>query len=122
MKVLTNVAHGKPVTTAANISSPSVTQLTPQSPSFRQYSPFEINPIENATSDRSYKVLKGKDGAMILLHGALIPEKYDLDPTITGHPWICPLRTCRNVFKKIVNLGSHFVVSLSRRIPGFGIC
>lgn len=43
--------------------------------------------------------------------GALIPEKYDLDRTVPGYPWVCPVRSCRNVFKKILNLGSHFAVS-----------
>lgn len=64
-----------------------------------------------ATGDRTYKVIKGRDGENILMHGALVPEKYDLDRTVPGYPWICPVRECRLVFKRIANLGSHFVVS-----------
>lgn len=64
-----------------------------------------------ADKSRTYKVIKGKNGENILMHGALIPEHYDLDRTIPGYPWICPVRSCRFVFKRIANLGSHFVVS-----------
>lgn len=89
---------------------PAALQASPR-PNLRLYQPSEIKGIEMASSDRTYKVIKGKDGKMILMHGALIPERYDLDRTVPGCPWICPVRSCRLVFKRIINLGSHFVVS-----------
>lgn len=86
-------------------------QTTIQS-NLRLYVPSEIRSIEKASSERSYKAIKGLDGKDVPMCGALIPEKYDLDRTVPGYPWICPIRSCRRVFKKIVSLGPHFVVCL----------
>lgn len=81
----------------------------------RLFDPSEIKFIEMACEDRPYKLIKGKEGEMVSMHGALIPERYDLDDTVPTYPWICPVRSCRVVFKKIANLGSHFVVSFGSR-------
>lgn len=76
----------------------------------RLFSPSEIRPIEMATEDRKYKVITGPGGDTILTCGALLPRNYERDTTIPGYPWICPIRSCRCVFMKIISLGSHFVV------------
>lgn len=81
-------------------------------PNLKLYLPSEIKSIENASSERLYKVIKGLNGKDVPMCGALIPEKYDLDRTVPGYPWICPIRSCRRVFKKIVSLGPHFAVCL----------
>ena len=42
--------------------------------------------------------------------GALLPQGDELDFTIPGRRWICPVRTCRTVFAKVSDLGYHFEV------------
>ncbi|KAK3687743.1 hypothetical protein B0T22DRAFT_138109 [Podospora appendiculata] len=59
--------------------------------------------IEMATPGRPYKMWRGSS-----TYGALIPEGYELSDAIPGCPWICPVRTCRKVFRLINNLGAHF--------------
>lgn len=113
VKRLSDAARHKP---AADRAAPQpVAKLPgPQAPSWpdlKLYPPSEIRSIEMANNTRTYKVIKGKDGENILMHGALIPENYDLDRTIPGSPWICPVRSCRTVFKRIAGLGGHFIVS-----------
>lgn len=78
----------------------------------RIYQPSEIHSLDMASKDRPYKVIRGKHGESISMCGALIPEGYDLDRVVPGRPWVCPVRSCRAVFKKIAGLGSHFSVSL----------
>lgn len=75
------------------------------------YGPTEFIVIEQASTERTYKVIKGRDGKDVCMCGAFIPESYDLDHTLTGYPWICPIRSCRKVFKNMAGLGSHFIVS-----------
>lgn len=82
-------------------------------PKLRAYEPSEIHALEMASKDRAYKVIRGKDGEPISMCGALIPEGYDLDRAVPGRPWVCPIRSCRAVFKKITGLGSHFSVRLA---------
>ncbi|KAJ4289478.1 hypothetical protein N0V88_006960 [Collariella sp. IMI 366227] len=38
-------------------------------------------------------------------YGALIPDGYEQSTTTPGHPWICPVRSCRRVFPKISQIG-----------------
>lgn len=83
---------------------------TPQL-NMRVYQPSDIHYLEMASKDRAYKVIRGKHGESISMCGALIPEGYDLDRAVSGRPWVCPIRSCRAVFKKIAGLGSHFCVS-----------
>lgn len=74
--------------------------------------PSQIKPLEMATDDRLYKMMYNEKRELKPSCGALIPRNYGTDDTIPGHPWICPVRTCRCVFSRIVALGAHFVVSL----------
>lgn len=117
VKRLSDVAHRKPSEAMKNrpqVLSASTTPLeTVTWPGMKLYLPSEFKAIEKASSDRTYKVIKGLNGKDVLMCGALIPEKYDLDPTVPSYPWICPVRSCRRVFKKIASLGSHFVVCLT---------
>ncbi|KAK7747851.1 hypothetical protein SLS53_001100 [Cytospora paraplurivora] len=116
LKLLSDKAAGRVAATTTSESRESSTKLRTPVPSatpshqhhLKVLEPSEINNIEMASESRTYKVIHGKDGEMIQMHGALIPEKYDLDRTIPGYPWICPVRSCRMVFKRITNLGGHF--------------
>ncbi|KAK3294303.1 uncharacterized protein B0H64DRAFT_184045 [Chaetomium fimeti] len=67
------------------------------------------NPITMAAPDRPYTKWRDENGFLVLTHGALIPDGYQFSTSIPGHPWICPVRSCRKVFTKIIQLGSHFV-------------
>lgn len=42
--------------------------------------------------------------------GALLPAGYKFDETTAKRPWICPVRTCRQLFIKMADLGYHFQV------------
>ena len=64
--------------------------------------------------------LLDESGAPANMVGALIPQGYELDETIPGRRWICPVRSCRIACKARWSLGYHFMVSLSwpkRRVP-----
>lgn len=92
-----------------NGKSASTTYLAQQlHSSLSVFEPSEIISIEMAAPDRSYRMIRGKNGELISMGGALIPEKYDLDHSIEGRPWICPVRSCRCVFKRMSGLGAHF--------------
>ncbi|KAH6856052.1 hypothetical protein B0I37DRAFT_395880 [Chaetomium sp. MPI-CAGE-AT-0009] len=67
------------------------------------------HPITMAAPDRAYTKWRDENGSLMLTHGALLPEGYQLSTSIPGHPWICPVRSCRKVFAKIDQLGRHFV-------------
>lgn len=108
-----NVKHSSDVArrfVKAPANLQAVSDEAPARRSFKLYKPSEFTVIEKASTDRTYKVIKTKNGADESMRGALIPEKYDLDHTVAGYPWICPVRSCRKVFKKIFSIGSHFVV------------
>lgn len=119
LKLLSDKAAGRVAATTTSVPRESSTKLRIPVPSatpslqhhLKVLEPSEINNIEMASESRTYKVIHGKDGEMIQMHGALIPEHYDLDRTVPGYPWICPIRSCRMVFKRITNLGGHFAVS-----------
>lgn len=93
----------------AKLSTPTLSALASSRSMMKLFDPSEINNIEMASESRTYKVIHGKDGEMIQMHGALIPEHYDLDRSVPGYPWICPVRSCRLVHKRIAGLGSHFI-------------
>ncbi|AEO60865.1 hypothetical protein MYCTH_2310549 [Thermothelomyces thermophilus ATCC 42464] len=64
--------------------------------------------ITMAASDRAYSKWRDERGSLIPTYGALIPEGYKFSTTTPGRPWICPVRSCRKVFAKLRELGSHF--------------
>lgn len=114
MKLLSDMARRKSakamMVQAQAMSDSKPPPEAPAQPYLKLYLPSEFESIDMASSERSYKVIKGREGKDVLMCGALIPEKYDLDPIVPGYPWICPIRSCRRVFKKIVSLGPHFAV------------
>ncbi|KAH6634836.1 hypothetical protein B0J18DRAFT_32033 [Chaetomium sp. MPI-SDFR-AT-0129] len=56
----------------------------------------------------SYSKWKDVNGVLQGTYGALLPEGYQFSAEIPGHPWICPLRTCRRAFPALIKLGGHF--------------
>lgn len=119
VKLLSDATRGKTSRAVAPrpqaMSSPAPSPIeTPARRKLKLYQPSEFNVIENASDERTYKVIKGSNGENVLMCGALIPEKYDLDRTLAPYHWICPIRSCRKVFKKIEGLGSHFIVSVAQ--------
>lgn len=127
IKLLSDTARGWPSTEPTSqpraSSSTKSSGLEARSGHYmRLYKPSEITSIEKADDSRPYNVIKGQNGESILMHGALIPEHYDLDGTFPGSAWICPVRSCRTVFKRIVALGTHFNVSILRRVQAGDTC
>ncbi|KAK4118806.1 hypothetical protein N657DRAFT_659378 [Parathielavia appendiculata] len=52
-----------------------------------------------ADPDRPYNMWRENDGTLVPMRGALLPDGYKHDTTIPGRPWICPVRSCRRLFK-----------------------
>lgn len=94
----------------------------PVEPNVRVFQPSDILSLEMASEDRAYKVIRGEDREFVSMCGALIPEGYDLDRSVPGRPWVCPVRSCRAVFKKIAGLGSHFSVSFPLKACASLVC
>ena len=49
-------------------------------------------------------------GELRATSGVLLPAGYKLDKHTPNRPWICPIRTCRQLFIKKNDLGYHFQV------------
>ncbi|KAL2018233.1 hypothetical protein VTK56DRAFT_1140 [Thermocarpiscus australiensis] len=64
--------------------------------------------ITEAEPGRPYTMWPDENGQLVSLSGALLPAGYQLDTTIPGRPWVCPVRTCRKAFGKRSDLGFHF--------------
>ncbi|GAB1319579.1 hypothetical protein MFIFM68171_09789 [Madurella fahalii] len=69
----------------------------------------EWEPLEMAAPGRLYSQWKDSSGALIKTRGVLLPESYKLSATTPDYPWICPVRSCRRVFQKMIQLGGHFI-------------
>lgn len=94
--------------------------------------PGESRRLDMANPDRPYHMWRGKQshlctspgcflpltitadesGTLIPLKNVLIPDGYKHDTTISDRPWICPVRSCRRLFKAPVDFGNHFKVCL----------
>ncbi|KAK4096074.1 hypothetical protein N658DRAFT_56629 [Parathielavia hyrcaniae] len=61
-----------------------------------------------ANPDRPYDMWREQDGTLVSLLGALIPDSYEHDTTISGRAWTCPIRSCRRLFKATFDMGNHF--------------
>ncbi|KAK0629327.1 hypothetical protein B0T17DRAFT_183052 [Bombardia bombarda] len=66
--------------------------------------------FEMANPDRSYSMWPNEYGLLQRAFGALLPDGYELDKTVSSRPWICPVRSCRRLFKVCSDLGYHFKV------------
>lgn len=61
-----------------------------------------------ALDDKPYRVWKSSDDDNeVNTNGALIPQGYQLFDD-AEFPWICPIRTCRELFTTVFGLGKHF--------------
>ncbi|KXX74455.1 Transcription factor SFP1 [Madurella mycetomatis] len=71
--------------------------------------PYGQHALHMANSDRPYNMYPSDEsGKLAALHGALIPDGYKHDTTLPDRPWICPVRSCRRLFKSTLDLGNHF--------------
>ncbi|KAK3303700.1 uncharacterized protein B0T15DRAFT_487041 [Chaetomium strumarium] len=64
--------------------------------------------LKMANPDRPYDMFADGSGRLVRAMGALIPDGYKQDTTIPSRPWICPVRSCRWLFKALHDLGHHF--------------
>ncbi|KAI1496845.1 hypothetical protein F5X99DRAFT_399090 [Biscogniauxia marginata] len=60
-----------------------------------------------STDEWKYNVFKLPSGQTMTTGGALIPPNYQ-QHTDPAYSWICPIRDCRTLFKKLLGLGNHF--------------
>lgn len=51
------------------------------------------------------------EGKMMPTLGAIIPDGYKHHCS-EDRPWVCPIRSCRKLFRNMGALGSHFNVSI----------
>ncbi|KAH6640244.1 hypothetical protein F5144DRAFT_88768 [Chaetomium tenue] len=70
--------------------------------------PGESRRLDMANPDRPYHMWRDESGTLISLKNVLIPDGYKHDTTISDRPWICPVRSCRRLFKAPVDFGNHF--------------
>ncbi|KAH6843364.1 hypothetical protein B0I37DRAFT_216685 [Chaetomium sp. MPI-CAGE-AT-0009] len=70
--------------------------------------PSESRQFDMANPDRPYNMWRDSSGTLVPLNNVLIPEGYKHDTTIPDRPWICPVRSCRRLFKAPVDFGNHF--------------
>jgi hypothetical protein len=49
-----------------------------------------------------------ESGTIFSTNGALLPESYVLHKENPDYPWICSIRTCRQIFSELFGLGRHF--------------
>ncbi|KAK3380828.1 hypothetical protein B0H63DRAFT_474433 [Podospora didyma] len=82
------------------LHSKTTTQTVPQT--------AEKQDIEMANPDRPYHMWPIESGELKGMGGALIPDAYTLDTTVPDRPWICPIRSCRYLYRLRNNLGDHF--------------
>ncbi|KAK4126455.1 hypothetical protein N657DRAFT_615213 [Parathielavia appendiculata] len=64
--------------------------------------------ISEAEPGRLYTMWPDENGELTPTFGALLPAGYQLDTTIPGRPWVCPVRSCRKALCKRGDLGFHF--------------
>ncbi|KAK1834260.1 hypothetical protein QBC39DRAFT_252901 [Podospora conica] len=65
--------------------------------------------IQDAEPGRPYNMWPDSTtGELRSTSGALLPAGYKFDTTTAKRPWICPVRTCRQLFIKMADLGYHF--------------
>ncbi|KAL2257274.1 hypothetical protein VTK26DRAFT_394 [Humicola hyalothermophila] len=63
--------------------------------------------LHMANPDRPYDTWPDGSGVLVPVPGGLFPDGYKQDDTIPGLPWICPIRSCRHVFRDSHGLGYH---------------
>ncbi|KAK4201182.1 hypothetical protein QBC40DRAFT_172266, partial [Triangularia verruculosa] len=93
----------------ARMSTRSQTTSTPRSTA--------TTPMQGLTAsedDRPYGMFPDEKGQLVGMHGGLLPTGYQLDTTVSGRPWICPIRSCRYLFKARHELGRHFLIRIHR--------
>ncbi|KAK4159973.1 hypothetical protein QBC43DRAFT_326194 [Cladorrhinum sp. PSN259] len=67
--------------------------------------------FDSALDDKPYRILKDPEtGNEIGTNGALLPAGYKQFDS-PDFPWICPIRSCRELFVTIFGLGKHFNTS-----------
>ncbi|KAH8201745.1 hypothetical protein TruAng_004097 [Truncatella angustata] len=60
-----------------------------------------------ASGGRPYNIWRLANGQEIATRGAILPTEYQLYFDV-DRPWVCPVRSCRIVFKTLDSLGGHF--------------
>ncbi|KAM7208340.1 hypothetical protein V8F20_001318 [Naviculisporaceae sp. PSN 640] len=63
-----------------------------------------------ANPHRRYDQWPDKHGNLKAAYGALLPDGYVNSTAVPERPWICPIRSCRRVYKRLHELGYHFSV------------
>lgn len=56
------------------------------------------------------------EGKMMPTQGAIVPDGYTQYGN-ESNSWVCPIRSCRRLFRNIGALGSHFNVSVYSSLP-----
>ncbi|KAM5344754.1 hypothetical protein ACJ41O_010616 [Fusarium nematophilum] len=101
-KIMSSQAAGSPS------PAPKADALTPAASSPAPGD--QITAIVHAEPNRPYSFYPSPEHGMISGRGALIPTNYTLhnDPKHPEHPFICPVRECRRLFRDLKGLGGHF--------------
>ncbi|KAK3984916.1 hypothetical protein QBC44DRAFT_251817 [Cladorrhinum sp. PSN332] len=82
-----------------------------QKPSPAAIPPDVQKAFDSALDDRPYRVWTDPNsGSEITAHGAMLPAGYTQFDN-PEFPWICPIRSCRELFAGLFGLGKHFNTS-----------
>ncbi|KAK4176942.1 hypothetical protein QBC36DRAFT_186260, partial [Triangularia setosa] len=100
-----------PLPASARTSTRSQTTGTP-----RVATTTPVQRLTTAEDSRPYTMWPDDNEQLVHMHGALIPTRYQLDSTVAGRPWICPIRSCRYLFKARHELGRHFSIRIHRGV------
>lgn len=76
-------------------------------------------PAEGLTTtedNRPYTMWLDNNGQLVRINGALLPTGYQLDSAAADRPWICPIQSCRYLFKACHDLGRRFSIRIHRGI------
>ncbi|KUI58945.1 hypothetical protein VP1G_06169 [Cytospora mali] len=98
------------------ISVSSSTQSTPTaeptvalpSANIQHQIDYPSNILEMATADRAYVTWSDETVSFKKSGGAIFPDGYEKCTEIPKHPWVCPVRSCRLVYKTHKGLLNHF--------------
>ncbi|KAI0600338.1 hypothetical protein F4775DRAFT_81221 [Biscogniauxia sp. FL1348] len=80
--------------------------ISPEQPQQRDEDASASNSAEN-TDEWKYTVWKLPSGQTMMTGGALMPRHYQPHDN-PDYPWVCPIRSCRTLFRTLWGLGGHF--------------
>ncbi|KAK4185854.1 hypothetical protein QBC35DRAFT_438595 [Podospora australis] len=103
----TNYRRGGPGASKQLRSSTSTSTSNPTPAASTETVATELN-LTQVDNTRTYKMFPDETGQLADMCGALLPKGYKCSTLVKDRPWICPVRSCRRLFKSRDTIGYHF--------------